>query len=101
MTSNLTRDEAAARSALIKVVSYEVDLDLTRAGGEVFGSVTVIRFDCAAPGSATFLDLTAPAVREITLNGTPVGLDAFDGDRIALDGLAASNVLRVAADCAY
>ena len=101
MTSNLTRDEAAARSALIKAVSYEVDLDLTREGGEVFGSVTVIRFDCAAPGSATFLDLTAPAVREITLNGTPVGLDAFDGDRIALDGLAASNVLRVAADCAY
>jgi aminopeptidase N len=101
VTSNLTRDEAAARSALIKVVSYEVDLDLTQEGGEVFGSVTVIRFDCAAPGSATFLDLTAPAVREITLNGTPVGLDAFDGDRIALDGLAASNVLRVAADCAY
>ena len=101
MTSNLTRDEAAARSALIKAVSYEVDLDLTREGGEVFGSVTVIRFDCAAPGSATFLDLTAPAVREITLNGTPVGLDAFDGDRVALDGLAASNVLLVAADCAY
>jgi aminopeptidase N len=101
VTSNLTRDEAAARSALIKVLSYEVDLDLTREGGEVFGSVTVIRFDCAAPGSATFLDLTAPAVREITLNGAPVGLDAFDGDRIALDGLVASNVLRVVADCAY
>jgi aminopeptidase N len=97
----LTRDEAAARSALIKVLSYEVDLDLTREGGEVFGSVTEIRFDCAAPGSPTFLDLTAPAVREITLNGTPVGLDTFDGDRIALDGLTASNVLRVVADCAY
>ena len=40
-------------------------------------------------------------MREITLNGAPVGLDAFDGDRIALDGLAASNVLRVGADCAY
>jgi len=100
VTSNLTREEAAARSGLITVASYHVDLDLTR-GDELFGSVTVIRFDCAAPGSASFINLTAPAVREITLNGEPVGLDAFDGDRIALDGLAAGNVLRVVADCAY
>jgi aminopeptidase N len=100
VTSNLTRDEAAARSALITVASYHVDLDLT-GNDEVFGSVTVVRFDCAAPGSASFINLTAPAVREITLNGKPVGLDAFDGDRITLEGLAASNVLRVAADCAY
>ena len=100
MTSNLTRDEAAVRSALITVASYHVDLDLT-GGDETFSSVSVIRFDCAAPGSTSFINLTAPAVREITLNGEPVGLDAFDGDRITLTGLAASNVLRVAADCAY
>ena len=100
MTSNLTRDEAAARSALITVSSYEVDLDLT-GDDETFGSVSVIRFGCAAVGSSTFVDLTAPAVREITLNDTPVSLDAFDGDRIALAGLAADNVLRVTADCAY
>ena len=100
MTSNLTRDEAAVRSALITVASYHVDLDLT-GGDEVFGSVSVIRFDCAAPGSASFINLTAPAVREITLNGEPVSLEAFDGDRITLEGLAASNVLRVVADCAY
>jgi aminopeptidase N len=100
VTSNLTRDEAAVRSALITVASYHVDLDLA-GGDETFGSVSVIRFDCAAPGSTSFINLTAPAVREITLNGEPVGLDAFDGDRITLPGLAASNVLRVAADCAY
>jgi aminopeptidase N len=100
VTSNLTRDEAAVRSALITVASYHVELDLT-GGDEVFGSVCVIRFGCAAPGSTSFINLTAPAVREITLNGEPVGLDAFDGDRITLVGLAASNVLRVAADCAY
>ncbi len=103
MTSNLTRDEAKARSALITVASYHVDLDLAApGGGEVtFGSVTVVRFDCASPGASTFVDLTAPAVREITLNGAPVGPGVFDGDRITLDGLAASNVLRVSADCAY
>ena len=54
MTSNLTRDEAATRSALITVSSYQVDLDLT--GDEkTFGSVCVIRFGCAAPGSSTFI----------------------------------------------
>ena len=100
MTSNLTRDEAAVRSALLTVASYHVDLDLA-GGDETFSSVSVIRFDCAAPGSTSFINLTAPAVREITLNGEPVGLDAFDGDRITLTGLAVSNVLRVAADCAY
>ena len=52
VTSNLTRDEAATRSALITVSSYQVDLDLT--GDEkTFGSVSVIRFGCAAPGSST------------------------------------------------
>ncbi|HEU5388070.1 MAG TPA: aminopeptidase N [Streptosporangiaceae bacterium] len=103
MASNLTRDEAAERSALITVASYQVDLDLTAQGGDetTFSSVTVIRFDCASPGASSYIDLTAPAVREITLNGAPVSLDAFDGDRIALAGLAASNELRVAATCAY
>ena len=101
MTSdNLTRDEAATRSALITVASYQVDLDLT-VGDATFGSVSVVRFGCAAPGSATFINLTAPAVREITLNDAPVSLDAFDGNRITLTGLAAENVLRVVADCAY
>ena len=101
MTSdNLTRDEAATRSALITVASYQVDLDLT-GGDSTFRSVSVARFGCAAPGSSTFINLTAPAVREITLNDAPVSLDAFDGNRIALTGLAGENVLRVVADCAY
>ena len=100
MTSNLTRDEAAERSALITVSSYQVDLDLT-GDDDTFGSVSTVRFGCAAPGSSTHLDLTAPAVREITLNDAPVSPDAFDGDRITLTGLAADNVLRVTADCAY
>jgi aminopeptidase N len=100
VTSNLTRDEAATRSALITVSSYQVDLDLT--GDEkTFRSDSVVRFGCAAPGSSTFLNLTAPAVDEITLNDEPVSLDAFDGDRIRLTGLAADNVLRVTAACAY
>src|SRR5205085_2218205 len=43
------------------------------------------------------------AVRELTLNGEPVALDAFDAEhsRIHLRELAADNVLEVVADCAY
>jgi aminopeptidase N len=100
VASNLTRDEAATRSALIQVTSYEVDIDLT-GDDTTFRSVSVIRFGCGAPGSATFVDLTAPGVREINLNEAPVSLDAFDGDRVTVTDLATVNVLRIVADCAY
>ena len=100
MTNNLTRDEADERAQLLQVVSYRVELDLT-AGEETFPSVSTVAFRCARPGAASFIDLTAPAVSEITLNGEPVGMDAFNGDRIALAPLAAENELRVAARCAY
>ena len=100
MSANLTREEARQRSALVKVASYQVDLDLT-GGDATFAATSIIRFTCSAPGSGTFVDLTAPSVRSITLNGTPVELAAFDGDRITLTGLAADNMLVVDAECAY
>jgi aminopeptidase N len=100
VASNLTRDEARERAGLVSVESYQVDLDLT--GGEhTFRSVSSITFGCASPDAATFVELTAPQVAEIVLNGEPVALDAFDGDRVWLSGLAARNELRVTADCAY
>ena len=100
MSANLTRDEAQARAALIKVASYQVDLDLT-GGDTTFTAVSVIRFTCSEPGASSFVNLTAPAVRAITLNGAPVDAAAFDGDRIALSELAADNTLTVDAECAY
>ncbi|HEY2596089.1 MAG TPA: M1 family aminopeptidase, partial [Chloroflexota bacterium] len=100
MAANLTRDEARARSGLISVGSYQVELDLT-GGDATFRSVSRIGFDCARPGAVTFVNLAAPRVRQITLNGAPVSLDAFDGERITLAGLAASNELVVDAECAY
>jgi aminopeptidase N len=100
VASNLTRDEARERARLLDVESYHIELDLT--GGDItFGSVTTVSFRCASPGASTFIDLTAPAVREITLNGARVGPEKFDGNRIRVDDLARSNELRVAADCAY
>ena len=100
MASNLTRDEARDRAHLIKVDSYHVALDLT-GSDTTFESITTARFSCAKPGGVTFLELTAPAVTQITLNGQPVDPAAFDGDRITLTGLAEQNELRVAAQCAY
>jgi aminopeptidase N len=100
VSANLTRDEARQRSALVDVASYQVDLDLT-GGDTTFAARSVIRFRCSSAGSATFVDLVAPAVRSITLNGTPVDAAAYDGDRITLTGLAADNVLAVETDCAY
>ena len=100
MASNLTRDEARDRAHLLDVESYRVELDLT-GGDTTFRSVTTVSFRCARAGASTFIDLSAPAVREITLNGAQVSLDRFDGDRIALDGLADGNELVVTADCAY
>jgi aminopeptidase N len=100
LSANLTRDEASERAALIKVASYQVDLDLT-GGDATFTARSVIRFRAAGPTRTTFVDLAAPAVTSITLNGAEVPREAFDADRIKLTNLAADNVLTVVADCAY
>ncbi|QBR93913.1 aminopeptidase N [Nocardioides euryhalodurans] len=99
--TNLTRDEATARADLLDVTSYTVDLDLTT-GATTFGSTTTIRFECARPGSDTFVDLVDATVHSITLNGTELDpATAYSDSRIALTGLAASNELVVVADCTY
>ncbi len=99
--AEITRAETRARARLLRVRSYLVALDLTR-GDKVFGSESVIRFDCAEPGVASYADLVAEAVHEITLNGQPLDpATAWADGRIALPALAASNELRVVADCGY
>jgi aminopeptidase N len=102
--TNLTREEAQQRAKLLTVDSYEIELDLSGAQeGDTFPSVTTVRFDVAEEGAETFIDLVAPAVREVTLNGDPLDpAEVFRDSRIALPGLLQGrNVLRVAADCAY
>ncbi|RYV52378.1 aminopeptidase N [Pengzhenrongella frigida] len=97
---NLTRDEAQERAALLSVTSYQVALDLTT-GPTTFTSSTVIRFS-ASEGAATFVDLIAPTVRAVTLNGRELDpAVVFADSRIQLEGLAAQNELRVEAECAY
>ncbi|MFE2041270.1 aminopeptidase N [Streptomyces sp. NPDC059477] len=114
--TNLTREEAQQRAKLLTVGSYEIELDLSGAqdggsagsgesgsGGGTYRSVTTVRFDVAEAGAESFIDLVAPAVHEVTLNGDALDADeVFKDSRIALAGLhAGPNVLRVVADCAY
>ncbi|MEU5387371.1 aminopeptidase N [Kitasatospora cineracea] len=100
--TNLTREEARTRAALLAVDAYEIELDLSSAReGGTFRSTTVVRFTATEPGSSTFIDLVAPAVSEIVLNGRALPPESFTDSRIELPDLAAENELRVVADCAY
>ncbi|WSQ09259.1 aminopeptidase N [Streptomyces sp. NBC_01231] len=102
--TNLTREEAQQRAKLLTVDSYEIDLDLSGAQeGGTYRSVTTVRFDVAESGTESFIDLVAPTVHEIVLNGDPLDpAEVFADSRIALPGLLEGrNILRVVADCAY
>ncbi|MFR0352631.1 aminopeptidase N [Streptomyces sediminimaris] len=102
--TNLTREEAQQRAKLLTVDSYEIDLDLSGAQqGGTYRSVTTVRFEVAESGTESFIDLVAPTVHEVTLNGDALDPDeVFADSRIALPGLLEGrNVLRVVADCAY
>ncbi|MFD5662869.1 aminopeptidase N [Streptomyces hirsutus] len=104
--TNLTREEAQQRAKLLTVDSYEIDLDLSGAQeGGTYRSVTTVRFDVSADaeGAESFIDLVAPTVHEVTLNGDALDpAEVFEDSRIALPGLLPGrNVLRVSADCAY
>ncbi|MFB1041784.1 aminopeptidase N [Streptomyces chrestomyceticus] len=105
--TNLTRDEAQQRARLLSVDAYEIDLDLSGAQeageGGTFRSVTMVRFDAAEAGAESFIDLVAPTVHEVVLNGESLDPGTvFADSRIALAGLREGrNELRVVADCAY
>ncbi|MFF2927319.1 aminopeptidase N [Streptomyces celluloflavus] len=102
--TNLTRDEAQRRARLLSVDAYEIDLDLSGAQeGGTYRSVTTVRFDAAEAGADSFIDLVAPAVHEVVLNGRALdAAEVFQDSRIALADLRAGrNELTVVADCAY
>ncbi|GHF35818.1 aminopeptidase N [Streptomyces mashuensis] len=102
--TNLTREEAQQRAKLLRVDSYEIALDLSGAQeGGTYRSETTVRFEATEAGAESFIDLVAPAVHEVVLNGKPLDpAEVFRDSRIALPGLAAgANELRVVADCAY
>jgi aminopeptidase N len=98
---NITRSEAQERAALLHVEKYVVSVDVT-GDGSTFPSTTTVSFECRQPGSTTWIDLIAPRVHRIVLNG--VKLDpatVVHGARITLPDLLAQNELMIEAECAY
>ena len=100
-SENLTRAECAERSSLVASKSYVVKLDLRDVNErDTFNSHTTITFS-GTEGSTSWIDLIAPEVTRITLNGEVLDLSLFDGFRIQLPNLKSENVLEVAAICQY
>jgi aminopeptidase N len=103
---NLTRDDADARADLLRLSSYDIELDLTDGGGKpgerTFRSRTTIQFECRQPGEQTFVDVIADRFAEVTLNGRPMDTNEYAPERgIVLTDLAEQNTLVVDADCLY
>lgn len=102
---NLRRDEAAARSALISVDAYDVDLDLSGAEDPEtagFRSRSTVTFRCTEPGASTFLDFIHGGVHSVVLNGRELPLDtAVEGSRVHLPGLEPENTVTVEGTALY
>ncbi|MEO6821019.1 MAG: aminopeptidase N [Candidatus Nanopelagicales bacterium] len=98
--SVLTLAESRERADLVSVLSYELELDLTR-GPDRFWSRTVVRFGCRTPGAATFVELRAFRLVRATLNGRALDGSALVGNRLTLTDLPAENELVVEAEMPY
>ncbi|MBI3428466.1 MAG: aminopeptidase N, partial [Actinobacteria bacterium] len=97
---NLTRAEAKERASLLKVHSYDIDLDLT-SGTETFISKTVIKFTGLKPGAPTFIDAVGKRVISATLNGAALDVSDYDGQSILLPSIAAENELVLGIEAIY
>jgi aminopeptidase N len=96
---NLTRAEAAVRSALLAVDSYDVVLDLT-SDEKTFNAHTTVKFSAKTP-EPTFIDVVAGSLTGATLNGTALDVSGFDGESLHLIPAAGANVLAVDAVANY
>jgi aminopeptidase N len=96
--TNISRAEAATRAKEVSVASYQVSLDLST-GSETFRSTTRVLFASITP--ETWIDLLAPELLSVQLNGEPVDVSGYDGARIGITGLAETNELLIEANCAY
>ena len=97
--TNIKQIEAAERSAILRVESYQIDLDLTT-GAENFRVKTTIDFTGLKPGSTTYIDCVGSKVISAKLNGAEFDPN-FDGETIYLPAIAAQNILEIEHDGIY
>src|SRR5699024_7618257 len=101
--SSLTRLEAEARSALLAVTAYSVDLDIAGADSPDQASCTSrssVVFT-AVPGASTFLDVRAVEVTSVDLNGASIDPATIRDGRLELSGLRSDNTVVVEATMGY
>ena len=91
MYANITREEAAARSALVSTRNYHVTVDLTGRLPDgtalpepdaTFGATSVINFSSKA--GDTHVDVIAERILDARLDGTPIDVSGFEGTRLPL-----------------
>ncbi|PFG30057.1 aminopeptidase N [Paramicrobacterium agarici] len=103
-SANLSRSETTARSAALTLRRAHVELDLRRApdaAATTFGTTTTLEFDADLErGGATWVDFIGESIESVTLNGVDVPVQ-YDGARIQVAGLAASNSLTIVARGVY
>jgi len=101
LAANLSREETAARSAAISLHSIRVELDITDAVNAEqtgFRTSTTLRFDAVTED--TWIDFIGETVERVIVNGAEQPV-AWDGARIRVAGLQASNEIRIDAVGAY
>ncbi len=98
--NNLSRAEAADRSAHLKVHHYDVTLDVTT-GEETFYSKSKVTFACSKPGYSTFIDAVGKRLISATLNGKSIEVSEFTGQSLFLKDLQAENELVVEVEAIY
>ena len=96
---NISRIEAAERSATISTHSYQVSIDVTK-GNEYFLTKSVVKFS-AKSGASTFIDAVGRKVLTAKLNGIDVDTSNYDGESIFLKNLADENELVVELEALY
>ena len=97
---NITQAEAKARAGLIRNVSYQVSV-LINPTQDTFVCQSTVSFS-ASEQSSTWIDLIAPEVTAINLNGVDLKpSEIFDGARISLTNLKEQNLLNITANCAF
>ncbi|MEW1980100.1 aminopeptidase N [Citricoccus sp. NPDC079358] len=103
--TNLTRDEASARSRQVTTREYDVHIDLSTAldpPATGYRSTTTLTFSCATPGTWTFLDFINDGVESVVLNGRTLDPARVAGRaRILLEDLAAENEVTVTGTALY
>src|SRR5690625_112624 len=103
--ARLTRNEANARSELIEIASYHLELDLRDAMDlerATYPVTTTLHFTSTTAGADTFLNYMGHTVESVVLNGESLDVDQVAGSaRILLPGLAELNTVVIRSQSYY